>query len=449
MALRQNAQGHLAVQPILSGWTPYVIAAPPGDASRLMFGDATGVRAVDLATGAVGTFVSPPQIGEDGVLGIAFHPQFQAHPVAYVCYTAVVGPQVHWRLVQYRAMGNDPRAAELDPASARVVLEFVSGYHNGGWIGFGPDGFLYATTGDAGDYSSARTILNNLRGKVLRLDVDGPDNIPGNADDDDPATGRAYRIPPGNPFDGVTGDREIWAWGLRNPFKASFDRVRGDMFIADVGQRDREEINIVPVGHPGGIDFGWACWEGSIPYTEPPPECTSPGPQPFPPTVEYDHLGGMPPLNIIGSAVIGGHVYRGSAMGCVYGHYFFADIAAGVFSFRYRAGMVSDVTDRSAQFAANGTASVRPVYCLGEDAAGELYVGGPRGLFRITGVVCSCDRDYTRDGNYDQDDVAYLINILAGGANPNNMSPDFNRDGNADQDDAAALIDAIAGGGCP
>jgi hypothetical protein len=115
-----------------------------------------------------------------------------------------------------------------------------------------------------------------------------------------------------------------------------------------------------------------------------------------------DHLGGMPPRGIIGTAVIGGYVYRGSAMGCVYGHYFFADMGAGVYSLHYFDGRAADVTRRSDQFEAHGTPPGTLVFTLGEDAAGELYVGGPGGLYRITGVTCTCDRDFTRDGNYDR-----------------------------------------------
>ena len=206
-----------------------------------------------------GTFLTVPPVlngNEQGLLSIAFHPQFATNRKFYVYYVksaVTMGFNSQCVLAEYHASASDPDVADTDPASTRILLQFdhPQSNHNAGWLAFGPDdGYLYLSIGDGGgggdgtDGSSnhtagtgnAQDITNNLLGKILRLDVDGADAFPADAN-------KNYAIPAGNPFNGVNGDREIWAYGLRNPWRPCFDRLTGDLYIADVGQDLWEEVD--------------------------------------------------------------------------------------------------------------------------------------------------------------------------------------------------------------
>lgn len=283
---------------------------------------------------------------EQGLLGLAFHPEFPANGRFFVYYTASNADNT---LAEFRVSASDPNRA--DPASRRVLFAVPDDYanHNGGMLAFGPDGYLYVALGDgggSGDPLGAGQDRTTLLGKLLRLDVDGA-----------PAPGLAYAIPPDNPFasagDGVR--REIWAYGLRNPWRFSFDRETGDLWIADVGQDDREEVNFEPAGSPGGRNYGWSIMEGTRCY-RPSSGCATGGLTL--PVFEYTHDDGC--------SVTGGYVYRGSAIPALRGAYLLADYCTGAaWALRFSGSRLEST--RLDDFPGS-------ISSFGEDDAGELYV---------------------------------------------------------------------------
>ena len=414
----------IATVRVASGLTgPVFATSPPGDTQRLFIVERRGpadIRILDLGSGtlnptpfldldAVATVVS------EGLLGLAFHPDFANNRKFYVNYVAAGGTAGITTIAEFEASSADPDLA--DPSSARTLLTFDQPQtnHNGGWIGFGPDGFLYIATGDGGgqcDGEAGHTsgIGNGqdqtvLLGKMLRIDVDG-DDFPADA-------GRNYAIPADNPFVsgsplGDLGADEIWAYGLRNPIRASFDRATGDLYIADVGQNTNEEIDFqesydpfdpaqqpgMP-GYPGGRNYGWRLREGTIATPSggicpnPPVDCAPP-PDNVDPIFEYDPPGSQ--------SVTGGYVYRGPIPG-LQGLYFFADFETQqIWSFRFDGsdvgdfdGMnVTDFTERTGDLTPD-VGSIDLVTGFGEDAAGNLYivdhgvVSGEGEVFRVVG----------------------------------------------------------------
>jgi glucose/arabinose dehydrogenase len=238
---------------------------------------------------------------EQGLLGLAFHPQFASNGVFFVNYT----DRSNHNVIARFQLSPDPRFA--DPASERIILSVDDPYgnHNGGVLAFGSDGYLYAGMGDGGganDPQGNGQNTNSLLGKVLRLDVDGAD---------------PYAIPPDNPFAGGGGKPEVWAFGLRNPWRMSFDRTTGDLYIGDVGQGQWEEVDLIPAGSPGGLDFGWNYREGAHAFAGSPP----PGMRLVDPIAEYSHAEG-------GCSITGGYVYRG-ALAEWNGIYLYADYCTG------------------------------------------------------------------------------------------------------------------------
>ena len=264
----------------------------------------------------------------------------------------------------------------------RIVLQIphpVEDNHNGGWIGFGPDGMLYVTTGDGGgggDPGNDAQRLDSLLGKVLRIDPSG-DDFGGN-----PL--RNYAIPDGNPFEGA-GDGEadeIWHYGLRNPFRMSFDSETGDMWIGDVGQNQWEEIDFAASG-ASGLNFGWHVMEGDHVFNDDTPGNPEPGdPILVGPIAEYEHLD--PPGDFGGNVTTGGYVYRGPGGG--QGLYFFADFGSGnLWTVAEAGGEGVDFINRLDQLQGPNVNQFRRIGSFAEDGAGNLYgigLGGGQ-IFRI------------------------------------------------------------------
>jgi glucose/arabinose dehydrogenase len=297
---------------------------------------------------------------EQGLLGLVFHPDYASNGYFYVNYTNTSSGVTRTRISRFQVTG-DPNVA--DPASEEILLTVVQPFtnHNAGDIHFGPDGYLYIPLGDGGDagdpFNNAQT-LDTLLGKVSRIDVDSG---PGSAPDCEGAGTGNYTIPASNPFSDGSGGAcdEIWALGVRNPWRSSFDSTNGDFYIGDVGQGLYEEIDFQPSGSSGGENYGWRCYEGNHTYNT--SGCGPAGDYEFP-VFEYSHPSGD------GCTVIGGYVYRGWQYPDMYGRYFLADYCSGYFW---------DLTPGSwaATKHTNMTAAYRYV-SFGEAADGELYVAG-------------------------------------------------------------------------
>ena len=357
---------------------PVFATHAPGDFSRLFIVEQRGViKILDLATETVlatpflniDALVGGPNdnFDERGLLGLAFHPDYQTNGYFYVNYT---NNSSDTSIRRFTVSGNPDIA---DPASFFALLTINQPFpnHNGGWMGFGPnDGYLYIATGDGGFFCDpaqrAQDITDQLLGKMLRIDVDG-DDFPKDIN-------RNYVIPPDNPFVGVTGDDEIWAYGLRNPWRSSFDRETGDLYIADVGQNAREEIDYQPAASGGGENYGWDCEEGTACANSASPDCagTANGCSCGDPTLvnplhEYTHS--------VGFSITGGYVYRGCAIPSLLGTYFFGDFgSARIWTFKVVGGSVTQFTDRTAELDPPGAMSICCISSFGEDAAGEIYI---------------------------------------------------------------------------
>ncbi len=353
--------------------------------------------------GMFSTFMSIPGVDlffEGGALGLAFHPDFQNNQRFYVYYTEDSSP-LRIVIAEYTTTPGGT-AGDVSTERRLLTLELNAGNHNGGWIGFGPnDGLLYIAFGDDAFASNGQN-MNTLKGKILRIDVDG-DDFPGDAS-------RNYAIPPSNPFVGVAGSRdEIWVSGLRNPYRCSFDRETGDLYISDVGAVSREEVSVIPASSSGGENLGWSCREGTRCNSG---CCNNAG---FTdPVFEY--------ATSFGCAVTGGHVYRGCAMPGLVGTYFFADFCRNMInSFRWDGA--SSVTDL--EFPSNVLVGVSSPVGFGEDTMGEIYVCSIGGsIFKIVptnpvadngnGIIDSCAAsaclgDCAENGSLDFNDLVAML----------------------------------------
>jgi glucose/arabinose dehydrogenase len=340
---------------------PLWCGSPPGDEERIFVAEqVTGrIRIVKNGVLLPTPFVTVTGIvttrDERGLLGVAFHPRYADNGWFYVDYTRAADGAT--MIDRYR-VSDDPDVA--DPGSRVTILGPIAqpyANHNGGNLAFGPDGYLYIGLGDGGgppEPGCPSQDRRELLGKLLRIDVGV---FP-------------YAIPPSNPFAGNPAWRdEIWALGLRNPWRFGFDRLTGDLYIGDVGGDAREEIDFEAAGGPGGANYGWNVMEGGtcfatttcLPYV---PPCNSPALQR--PIHQYDHA--------VGTCVIGGCVYRGCAVPDLRGTYLFADASGRLFSFRYAGGVASEHRDRTSELApGSGMAIDSPVH-IGEDARGELLI---------------------------------------------------------------------------
>ena len=290
--------------------------------------------------------------GERGLLSVAFDPHYRHNGRFFIYYTDRNGNIV---IARYLVSSSDPNVA--DPSSASIVLMIphpVNANHNGGQLQFGPDGFLYAGTGDggaAGDPPNNAQNTSVLLGKLLRIDVHGAS---------------PYAIPPGNPFANGGGSREIWAYGLRNPWRFSFDRDTGDLWIGDVGQGAWEEIDLQRATSIGGENYGWRRMEGTHCFN-PSTDCRTA--DMTLPVAEYSHA--------FGCSVTGGYRYRGTQFRRMRGLYFYSDFCSGTI-WTLRESPDGTFTSRAA------LESGLSVSSFGEDAAGELYVADLRGsVYRV------------------------------------------------------------------
>ena len=336
---------------------PVTVTAPRLDPRRLFIVEQAGdIRIVkdgallDDAFLAIQDRVSC--CGERGLLGLVFHPDYETNGRFFVDYTNTNGNTV---IARYQ-VGPDPNHADRDSERILMTIPQPFANHNGGQVAFGPDGYLYVGMGDGGSGGDPFGNGQNddaLLGKLLRID----------ADVDDPPY---RRVPPDNPH-AERGDPLglIWAKGLRNPWRFSFDRATNDLYIADVGQGSIEEIDVQPAASHGGENYGWNVFEGSTCFNG---SCPDP-PVGFTfPVLEYPHTQSR-------CSVTGGFVYRGCALPDLRGQYFFADYCTRFLqSFTLVDGVVTGLQDRAQSLAPGGARSINNVTSFGEDARGELYI---------------------------------------------------------------------------
>ncbi|MEK6701628.1 MAG: PQQ-dependent sugar dehydrogenase [Planctomycetota bacterium] len=469
-----TALGQGSFTQVTTGLTkPVFVTAPAGDFARIFvveqFSNTTGrIKIFRPATGTTSTFLALTPVSnsdEQGLLGLAFHPDFATNRKFYVNFTDAAGTT---NIREYQTFAANPDLTE--PATARTLLTITQpqANHNGGWIAFGPDGFLYIGMGDGGNrddtgsghvptVGNAQTLTGTLLGKMLRIDVNR-DDYPGDAT-------KNYGIPSGNPFAGGGGEPEIFAYGLRNPWRNSFDRSTGELWIADVGQDVWEEVNYQPSSSVGR-NYGWRCMEAT--HCTGLGGCTCNAPALTLPVYEYQHASGR-------CSISGGYVYRGCAIPSLVGKYFFADYCTGEI-FTLNPANSSVTPFQSLGFG---------ITSFGEDAYGEMWCVRSNGrLYKLTptgtpqfldcnangrpdcwdiadgtasdnndnGVPDSCDppcpADFDGDGTSDFFDYDAFVTCFEGGVCPPGKTADFDGDGTSDFFDYDAFVVAFEAG-CP
>jgi len=336
---------------VASGLNQPIVITNAGDASgRIFIAERAGVIRI-LTNGSLNStpyldmqsIVDSASGGERGLLALAFHPQYESNGYFYTVHTNASGSLV---LSRFTVSSGDPNQANFSSRVELLVIPHPTyANHNGGTLAFGQDGYLYWSTGDGGGggdpFNNAQN-LGALLGKILRLDVD---------------SASPYAIPATNPFYNNPNPairKEIWAYGLRNTWRFSFDRLTHDMYIGDVGQSNREEIDFQPANSQGGENYGWNVMEGSVCYNS----ATCDQSNKILPVAEYTHA--------LGCSVTGGYIYRGSVYPSLQGHYFYADYCQGVFFELHYTNANSWVSTQLLDTAYG-------VSTFGEDESGELY----------------------------------------------------------------------------
>ena len=428
--------------------SPIVATYAPGDADRLFVAQRSGaILILDLNNPSQTpiTFMTVPNVDtffEGGLLGLAFHPDYESNGYFYVNYTLSAGGSFRTRIARFQRTSADT----ADPNSLEFVMEIpqLQGNHNAGWIGFSPvDEYLYIATGDGGGGNdpgnNGQDITNELLGKILRVDVD--------ADDFPSDSSRNYAIPGDNPFVGITGDDEIFLYGMRNPFRCGFDRANGNLYMGDVGQGAREEISFFPAAGFEDRNMGWRLREGTI---------ATPGvggPQPadgIDPIYDYLRTG---PFG--GSSVTGGVVYRGPVTGLT-GMYLFADFNSNNFwGFRYDGTSPADfdgdnhtpVVRWNDNISYTNGGSLSSTVCFGEDLAGNVYIcdlfGGE--IFKIVDGSVALLGDANGDGTVNLLDVDPFVQAISGSGY--SYASDTNQDGQVNLLDVSAFVELLGGGG--
>lgn len=357
---------------------PVYVAPAPGDDSRLFIVEQhTGqIRILNTSNNSINAtpFLDIDGLAtgnEQGLLGLAFHPDYASNGRFFVNLTVSGSGTTEIR--EYQRSAN-PNVAS--PTFTRLLsYTQPQANHNAGWMAFNPQiapgqsQYLYIASGDGGGggdtgtghtsgTGNAQDISSNLLGKMLRIDVDG-DDFPADAN-------RNYAIPPSNPFVGADGDDEIWSYGLRNPWRNSFDRATGDLWIADVGQGTREEVNFQPANSAGGENYGWRVMEGTLCFSGGDPiPCNDP--RFTPPIHQYNHDASG------GFSITGGYVYRGP-VDALRGLYFFTDyVSSKIWAFRYDGATKTDFAEWTPRFVTDA-GSATSLSSFGEDNAGNLYL---------------------------------------------------------------------------
>jgi len=360
---------------------------------------------------------------ERGLLGLAFPPNYPDDPCFYINYTDDSDDTI---IARYQHAAGDPLTGDFNSEEIILTIDQPFSNHNGGHLAFGPDGMLYVSSGDGGffnDPGERAQDTSNLLGAILRLDVSG-------------GPGSGYTAPPDNPFVGQPGRDEIWSYGLRNPWRFTFDQgpsATGAMLIADVGQDAREEVNYEPPG-AGGRNYGWDCMEGFICGNTNDAGCLCGDAALTRPIHDVAHP--------TGGSITGGHVYRGAQMPKNRGRYFFADFltqrvwSLGLAIDENGEATVDDIEEHTDELSGGGSIWV-PVSSFGRDAAGELYAVDYGGgvVHRITGVFEPADVNC--DGVVDGADLGVLLLAWGPGATG---AADLDNNGAVDGADLGLLL---------
>ena len=338
----------LKVDPFVSGLSSPVFLTQPLNDGRIFVVEQAGrIRVVKdgvlQATPFLNISTRVLSGGERGLLSVAFHPQYATNHYFYVYFTTQTTGDI--RIERFTTTAN---ADVADPATSKLIFTtpHPNSNHNGGLVSFGPDGMLYAALGDGGgsqapDQDGNGQNFNAYLGGMIRIDINGGD---------------PYAVPPNNPFVGQANKKpELWAKGFRNPWRYAFDPTTSMLYIADVGESAREEVDVV-AARDEGLNFGWRIMEGSSCFGA--ATCNQTGLEI--PILDYSHANGA-------CSITGGYVYRGAAIPAIQGHYFYSDYCSGFLkSFRYENGVAVEQTDWGI--------TMNAVSSFGKDFAGELYI---------------------------------------------------------------------------